>query len=139
MTLAESVRTATPRQGFSPNSIVVEWGWGPNRWTASWSTSGFRRSFGVFLSHEVQGADGQWQKRAEPIVPPEDLIALAALLQNPPAAPIPPVVRLSIPGYPCSRCGAVMGQSLTCPGCGWVDPPCKNREPAHGTPERRVT
>lgn len=33
--------------------------------------------------------------------------------------------RLSIPGNACTQCGAVIGQSLTCPGCGWVDPPTR--------------
>ena len=31
-------------------------------------------------------------------------------------------VRLSIPGNACVPCGAIMGDSLVCPGCGWVDP-----------------
>lgn len=34
-------------------------------------------------------------------------------------------VRLSIPGDLCTNCGTKMGESLVCPGCGWVDPMTK--------------
>ena len=33
--------------------------------------------------------------------------------------------RLSIVGYLCKWCDAVMGEDLVCPGCKWVDPPTR--------------
>lgn len=46
--------------------------------------------------------------------------------------------RLSIPGNECVHCGAVIGASLECPGCGWLDPLTKHPLPAQGVsqPER---
>lgn len=38
-----------------------------------------------------------------------------------------PIRRLSVPGHYC-HCGAKMGESLICPGCGWADPQT-TREP----------
>jgi hypothetical protein len=35
--------------------------------------------------------------------------------------------RLSIPGNLCVHCDAVMGELLTCPGCGWNDPLTKGK------------
>lgn len=44
--------------------------------------------------------------------------------------------RLSIPGYLCTHCGAVMGDSIVCPGCKWADP--LTRRPADAaTPTAR--
>ena len=45
--------------------------------------------------------------------------------------PIPQIFaipRLSVPGCPCSHCGTIMGEKLRCPGCGWVDPLCRNKD-----------
>lgn len=38
------------------------------------------------------------------------------------------IVRLSIPGYLCTNCGTKMGDPVTCPGCGWVDPMTKKED-----------
>lgn len=38
------------------------------------------------------------------------------------------MIRLSIPGNACVHCGAVMGEPLACPGCGWADPMTKRPE-----------
>lgn len=32
------------------------------------------------------------------------------------------LTRLSIVGYECTHCGAIMGEALRCPGCSWTDP-----------------
>ncbi len=45
-------------------------------------------------------------------------------------AAIPPVVRLSLEGYACVHCGTIMGKSLVCSGCGWVDPLTKSPPPS---------
>jgi hypothetical protein len=37
-----------------------------------------------------------------------------------------PVHRVSIPGEVCIHCHIIMGESLVCPGCGWVDPLTKS-------------
>jgi transcription initiation factor TFIIIB Brf1 subunit/transcription initiation factor TFIIB len=39
------------------------------------------------------------------------------------------IVRLSIPGNVCTICGTIMGESLVCPGCSWVDPLTKRNKP----------
>lgn len=39
-------------------------------------------------------------------------------------------LRLAQPGEKCGPCGTVLGTSIVCPGCGWVDPPPAPREPA---------
>lgn len=38
------------------------------------------------------------------------------------------IVRLSIVGSACTHCGAIMEESLICPGCGWADPLAKTPE-----------
>lgn len=37
------------------------------------------------------------------------------------------VRRVSIPGNLCVQCGAVIGEPLVCPGCGWNDPLTKGK------------
>lgn len=41
--------------------------------------------------------------------------------------------RVSIVGHLCVRCGATIGASVVCPGCGWIDPMTKAPpvEPRH--------
>lgn len=47
-------------------------------------------------------------------------------------------VRMSIPGRACKWCNAIIGESVVCPGCKWVDPPTVTPTPQDSEPTPAV-